>query len=165
LAQRHTAGIRRLLYGLFNGNREDMEDAEQEIFLALFQTLPSFKGKSSFKTFLYRLCRNKAIDMLRKKGREKRILRFCTDFSDTGNPEAIVMKRESGREILKHFRELNREERTLLILKDVEGLSIKELGRIMEVPIGTVKSRLHRTREKMADRLGGISEWNSIAGA
>ncbi len=160
------AGVRRLLYGLFNGNREDMEDAEQEILLALFQTLPRFKGKSSFKTFLYRLCRNKAIDMLRKKGREKRLLRFYAveTSPDAGNPETMVMKQESGREIIKRFRELNREERTLLILKDVEDLSIKELGRIMEVPPGTVKSRLHRTREKMADLLGGVSEWSSIAG-
>ncbi len=160
------AGIRRLLYGLFNGNREDMEDAEQEILLALFQTLPRFKGKSSFKTFLYRLCRNKAIDMLRKKGREKHLLRFYAveTSPDAGNPETMVMKQESGREIIKRFRELNREERTLLILKDVEDLSIKELGRIMEVPPGTVKSRLHRTREKMADLLGGVSEWSSIAG-
>ena len=155
--KKHIPEIRRFLYSLFNGNREDMEDAEQEILLALFQTLPRFRGDSSFKTYLYRLCRNKAIDSLRKKGRERRILRLIPRSTavDETNPEDEAVRRSERGEILRQFRRLNREERILLTLKDVEGVSIREVSCIMAVPEGTIKSRLHRTREKLAGLIRG----------
>ena len=66
--------MRRLLFGLFRGHREDMEDAEQEILLALYRSLSGFRFESGFKTYLYRFTRNKAIDIIRKKKRDRTVL-------------------------------------------------------------------------------------------
>ena len=67
LVTKYIPGIRRILYAILNGNREDVEDAEQEFIMALFKTLPYFNFKSSFKTYIYRIAKNKAIDVVRKK--------------------------------------------------------------------------------------------------
>ena len=160
LIERHRPGIRRLLYSLFVGHREDMEDAEQEILLSLYQDLHRFRGSSSFKTYLYRYSRNRAIDMLRKKGRERRALQSLYGEEPSGitHPEEMVLLRESRQEILDILFRMEEEERTLILLKDVEELSIREVSEIMKLPEGTVKSRLHRTRERLANKLrGGLS--------
>jgi RNA polymerase sigma-70 factor (ECF subfamily) len=164
LVQKHLAGMRRLLYGLFNGNREDMEDAEQEVLLSLFRSLPGFRGDSSFKTYLYRLCRNRSIDMLRKRRRDRRIIEFARKNRPPQgeDPEELVLNREKREEILQDLQSLDKEERTLVILKDIEGMSVRELSDIMGIPEGTVKSRLHRTRGKLVEMIGGKDKW--IAG-
>ncbi|MBA7649178.1 ECF RNA polymerase sigma factor SigW [subsurface metagenome] len=157
LMERHIKGMRRLLFTLLNGNMEDMEDAEQEILISLFNTLPHFRFKSSFKTYLYRLCRNKAIDLIRKKNRERKIL-FSISGQPSSNlyePEAEVLKKERGNRIFKLLFKLREEERSLILLKDVEGLSIKEITKIVGIPEGTIKSRLHRSREKLAELMAG----------
>ena len=164
LVKKHLAGMRRLLYGLFNGNREDIQDAEQEVLLALFRSLSDFRGEASFKTFLYRLCRNKSIDMLRKRSRDRRIIEFAKREVPlpVEDPEELVLTKEKREQILKNLESLDKEERTLVILKDIEGMSVRELSDIMGIPEGTVKSRLHRTREKLAAMIGGKDRW--IAG-
>ena len=72
LVERHLPRIRRLLAALLNGSAEDMADAEQEILVGLWVGLDRFRFASSFRTFLYRFCRNKAIDLLRREGRHRR---------------------------------------------------------------------------------------------
>ena len=72
LVERHLPAVRRLLAGLFNGVAEDIEDAQQEILATLYVGMDRFRFQSSFRTYFYRLCRNTAIDMLRRKGRERR---------------------------------------------------------------------------------------------
>jgi len=162
LVRRHVHGMRRMLYGIFSGNREDMEDAEQEILLALFQNLGRFRGEASFKTYLYRLCRNKSIDLLRRKGRERRVLRSYSEDrallllpGASEDPEEMAVRSSERTEILECLRKLDRDERTVVILKDLEGLPMKEISRIMAIPVGTVKSRLHRSREKLVQLIEG----------
>ena len=153
LVVRHKVVMRRILYSVLNGNKEDMEDAEQEILISLFKSLENFKFKSSFKTYFYRLCRNKAIDQVRKKARERRIItEIVLQPAETPvDPEEEVIKREEKREFLKLLNELKEEERSMIILKDVQGLSVKELSQVFKMPEGTVKSRLHRIREKVVN--------------
>ena len=100
LIERHIGGMRRLLFTLFNGNRDDMEDAEQEILLSLFQSLSRFKGRSSFKTYLYRFCRNKAIDILRKNKRERKIIPLLASMepAPSAHPEDQVVEKELKQE-------------------------------------------------------------------
>ena len=154
LIKRHIGTIRRLLYSLFRGHRADMEDAEQEVLLGLYQNLHRFRGASSFRTYLFRFTRNKAIDLIRKKERQRRIttrLAACLPDPVPPDPEERILQDESRREILDLLFEISEKERTLLLLKDVEGLSISEIGKIMGVPEGTIKSRLHRTRGRLAE--------------
>ncbi len=155
LIKRHTGTIRRLLYTLFVGHRADMEDAEQEVLLGLYQNLHRFRGTSSFRTYLFRFTRNKAIDLIRKKERQRRITRLAACLPDpvSPDPEERILQDESRREVLDLLFEISEKERTLLLLKDVEGLSISEIGKIMGIPEGTIKSRLHRTRGRLAELL------------
>ncbi len=160
LTQRHLSTIRRLLYTLFRGNRMDMEDAEQEVLLGLFQNLHRFRGSSSFRTYLFRFTRNKAIDLIRKKERVRRIVRRAATLPEPAPPDPVerILQDESKREIIELLFSISEKERTLLLLKDVEGFSIKEIGKIMKVPEGTIKSRLHRTRGRLAELLMARSE-------
>ena len=155
LVERYLGTIRRLLCTLFRGNRQDMEDAEQEVLLGLFQSLHRFRGASSFRTYLFRFVRNKAIDLIRKKERERRIVRRAASLPDPSppDPEETIIQSESRREVLDMLFTISEKERTLILLKDVEGFSIAEIGQIMGVPEGTIKSRLHRTRGRLAELL------------
>jgi len=155
--EKHIKPIRRLLFSILNGNREDMEDVEQEIFISLFQLLPEFRFESSFKTYLYRFCRNKAIDLIRKKNRYKKYLFFISSkpLNVPTDPEKNILKKEEVNGIRKMLFKLKEDERSLIILKDIEGFSIREITEIIGLSEGTVKSRLHRSREKLAKLLEG----------
>lgn len=156
LIKRHLKGIRRLLYGLLNGDQEDMKDAEQETLLSLFKTLSRFRGHSSFKTFLYRIAKNKAIDLIRKRKRETRIQKLISLQDSFGSCSSVdpFEQEESRQAVLAILERIRPEEKTLFLLKEVEKLSLQEISQVMGIAPGTVKSRLHRTREKIVRLLG-----------
>jgi RNA polymerase sigma-70 factor (ECF subfamily) len=152
LVERHLPSIRRLLYTLFNGQREEMEDAEQEIILSLFKGLKDFQFRSSFRTYFYRLARNRGIDCLRRKrSRERTLARIKPGLPNAEHlgPEQQALRREEIETLLGLFQSLPSRDRQLILMKDVDGFSIEEMAEILEVPAGTVKSRLHRAREKL----------------
>jgi len=152
LVERHLPSIRRLLYTLFNGQREEMEDAEQEIILSLFQGLKDFRFRSSFRTWFYRLARNRGIDCLRRKrSRERTLDRIKLGLPNAEHlgPEQQALRHEEIETLLSVFQTLASRDRQLILMKDVDGFSIEEIGQILEAPAGTVKSRLHRAREKL----------------
>jgi RNA polymerase sigma-70 factor (ECF subfamily) len=158
LVERHLPSIRRLLYTLFNGQREEMEDAEQEIILSLFQGLKDFQFRSSFRTYFYRLARNRGIDCLRRKrSRERTVARLRLGLwnKEPVGPEQQVLRREDIETLLNVFQTLRPKDRQLILMKDVDGFSIEEIADILEVPAGTVKSRLHRAREKLLRTVRG----------
>lgn len=164
LVERHLPVIRRLLAGLFNGVAEDMEDAEQEILAALYVGISGFRFQSSFRTFLYRLCRNTAIDMLRSKVRERKRVQAAGREAlalSANSPEAVfdpdhsLMREESRNALRRALASLGPDERLLVVLKESEGMSVEEIAHALSIPAGTVKSRLHRSREKLARLLGG----------
>jgi RNA polymerase sigma-70 factor, ECF subfamily len=163
--ERHLPAIRRLLAGLFNGAAEDIEDAEQEVLAALYTGIAGFRFQSSFRTFLYRLCRNTAIDILRSKGRERRRVEAAArealvHAGHTGeagfDPDTGLMREESRRALQKALALLAPDERLLIIMRESEGMAVEEMARVLSIPSGTVKSRLHRSREKLARLLGGM---------
>jgi RNA polymerase sigma-70 factor (ECF subfamily) len=158
LVERHLPSIRRLLYTLFKGQREDMEDAEQEIILTLFQGLKGFQFRSSFRTYFYRLARNRGIDCLRRRrSRQRALARLRPGLTDKEamSPEEQVLRREEIGTLLGVFQTLPFKDRQLIVMKDVDGFSIDEIAEILEVPSGTVKSRLHRARKKLAGFMRG----------
>lgn len=158
LVRRHIVPIRRLLYGLFRGHREDMEDAEQEVILALFRSLAGFGFRSSFPTFLYRLVRNRAIDLIRRRERERRSLeRFGRGQppAQAPHPEDVAVAEVARGEAMALLGGLRVEERTVVLLREVEGLSLEEIARALRLPRGTVKSRLHRARKRIERVLAG----------
>lgn len=151
LLRRHTPAIRRVLFGLFAGNREDMEDAEQEVVVALFRSLPRFGFRSSFPTFLYRLVRNRGIDLIRRRERERRSLRRWAGQrpADPPHPEEVAIAQVARGEAITLLGGLGPDQRVVVLLREVEGLSLEEIARILGVAVGTVKSRLHRARRSI----------------
>ena len=158
LVERHLPSIRRLLYTLLNGQREEIEDAEQEIILSLYQGLKNYRFSSSFRTYFYSLARNRGIDFLRRKqSRERALERLRVEAGNSGfeDPEERILRREEGETLLRVFRTLPPRDRELILMKDVDGFSVLEIVEILGVPAGTVKSRLHRAREKLAGMMRG----------
>ena len=157
LVGRHLPRIRRLLAALLGGDAEDMADAEQEILAGLWTGIERFRFASSFRTWLYRFCRNKAIDLLRREGRHRRRGEAAARAAVTAVPAdpGDGLEREERRaRVREALATLSADDRMLVVMKDVEDLGIAEIAATTGLPEGTVKSRLHRAREKLARRLG-----------
>jgi len=141
-----------------------MEDVKQDILIELYLKLKDFRFESSFKTYLYRLARNRAIDAVRKFSRErKHILDLKEELhggsANTVNslanldPEEEFIKKEERRSVLKTVLSLKERDRVILFMKDVEGLSVLDIAHSIGIPEGTVKSRLHRARGQVVNML------------
>jgi len=146
-------------------NHEDALDIAQESFVRVFRSLKTFKGDSSFSTWLYRIVNNLVLDELRKHRRRPLVV-MSTDAvvsTDEGEhllefrgpeslqPEEQVVRAETRREIELALRSVSPEHRLVLLLRDVQGFSYEEIAGILNVNIGTVKSRLNRARLSLRD--------------
>ena len=154
LVERHRPRLRRLLWTLFNGNNDDVDDAEQEILLALYTDLGRFRHEAAFSTYLYRYARNKAIDMLRKHARaRRRALAFANQPQPMVDPEEEAAAHHDEELALAAVMALPRADRELILMQESERMSIQEISRVSGLRPGTIKSRLHRLRKRLADDL------------
>jgi len=143
-------------------NAEDAADVVQDTFLSAFTALSSFKGDAEFFTWLYRIAFNTAISLKRKKrptvsleagraGGDGSI--DPDDPSEYIRPGAALERTEEDRQLHAAMARLSYEHREALVLKDIEGLKYEEMAEILGVPVGTVRSRLHRARTELRDLL------------
>ncbi|MFL5242814.1 MAG: sigma-70 family RNA polymerase sigma factor [Gemmataceae bacterium] len=143
------------------GNAEDAHDAVQDAFLNAYLSLDSFKGDSLFFTWLYRIAVNTAISLKRKhrvilsihgsRGGDKSF--DPADPSEAMEPGRGLERAEQEQRILAALNRLSAEHRAVLILKDMEGQKYEEMAEILNVPIGTIRSRLHRARTELREVL------------
>jgi RNA polymerase sigma-70 factor, ECF subfamily len=142
-------------------NAEDARDVVQEAFLHAYQSLHSFKGDSLFFTWLYRIAVNTAISMKRKK---RLVLRIQPtgeggstieplDPSESNRPGHALEMAEEERQVHEALGKLSAEHRAVLVMKDMEGMKYEVMAEILDVPVGTIRSRLHRARLEMRDLL------------
>lgn len=149
-------------------DRGEAEDLTQEVFVALYHHLPDFRGESRLSTWIYRITKNRALNRLKFLKRRQHgvqadlddpaIARLARD-PDTGDgehkdPVHTLANHKLSSVLERHLRELPEEQRTLVILRDLEDLSYEEIAEVTGLPLGTVKSRLHRARAELAQRLG-----------
>jgi RNA polymerase sigma-70 factor (ECF subfamily) len=141
---------------------EDAADVVQDAFLNAYQSLHTFKGDAEFFTWLYRIAFNTAISLKRKKravvsldagGRDGNL--DPDDPSEYIRPGAALERSEDQTQLRDAMERLSPEHREVLVLKDIEGLKYEEIAEILDVPIGTIRSRLHRARLELRDLLGG----------
>ena len=157
--------VRRYQDRLFNAvvrvveSAEDAADVVQEAFLNAYQSLNSFKGDSEFFTWLYRIAFNAAISLRRKK---KAVVSFDgadaraaepVDPSEFTRPGVALERSEEDAQLLTALGRLSPEHRMVLVLKDLEGQKYEDIAEVLDVPIGTVRSRLHRARMELKDLL------------
>ncbi len=151
-----------------SGNREDAEDLAQEAFLRAFAAINGFQRRSGFYTWLFRIAVNLAVSHRRKVGRRPALSLHeagpVPDGVDPGSrrpgpsddPAAVLGRRESHGLIEAALEALDDDHRAVVVLRDVEGFDYREIAAILEVSVGTVKSRLHRARMSLRERLAPV---------
>jgi RNA polymerase sigma-70 factor (ECF subfamily) len=163
------AAHQRMVYGLaFNilGNRDDALDLSQDVFLRVFRTLSSFRGQSALRTWIYRIVVNQARNRQRWWRRRHRAEQVSLDdylrnFGDLEArqdilPDRLLASKETAAKIWQAMDGLPFEQRTALILREVDGLRYDEIAYSLDIAVGTVKSRLTRARQALRAELLGL---------
>lgn len=152
LYERHGAQVYRLCLRLL-GSAPDAEDLTQEVFLKLFERARSFDGRARFTTWIHRLTVNTCLHRIEKEGlrRAQPLPAEDEEPADTGAAPGDALERREERGALEALlARLAPEQRAVLVLREVEGLSYREIAEVLSIPVGTVMSRLARARERLA---------------
>ena len=167
IVERYQSKVFRLAAALLK-NREDAVDIAQEAFVRAYANLGSFKGDSRFATWLYKIVNNLCIDWIRRRQTAK-----SEEFEETNrseedslapglisgrlhaNPQGQLLRRELAAKLQVALEALPPKHRQILWLREVEGLSYEELSEVLDIPKGTVMSRLYHARSKMQESLRG----------
>ena len=164
LVKRYQERIYATIYHM-TSNHEDANDLAQEAFIKAFQALKSFKGGSTFYTWLYRIAVNKTINFLKQRKNKHHLSLNDLDFNTEHNPDLVALisektpHRDAGlAELQKKLNEsllkLSEPHRMVVVLHDVQGVSHEEIAEIMDCNIGTVRSRLFYARQQLQGHLG-----------
>ena len=156
---------------LFNGmvqilrSESEAEDVVQDAFVLAFTKLDSFKGNSAFFTWLYRIAYNTAITRLRRRKPTVSIDGLsdskALDFPDAGPaPDDRIQQQEQAVQLNQAMERLSSEHRAILILREMEELDYDAISEILDLPVGTVRSRLHRARCQLREHLELIMDNN-----
>jgi RNA polymerase sigma-70 factor (ECF subfamily) len=163
LIQRYQQRIYATVYHM-TSNHEDANDLAQDSFIKAFQALKSFKGGSSFYTWLYRIAVNKTINFLKQRKNRVHMSLNDLDFNTENNPDLVALisdktpRRDAGLKELSEklnaaLLKLSEPHRLVMVLHDVQGLSHEEVAEVMDCNIGTVRSRLFYARQQMQSLL------------
>jgi len=145
-------------------NEEDAMDISQEAFVKAFRQLGNFRGDSRFSVWMYRLTYNLCIDFLRKKQKTNNVVSLNYETEDGGMspieipdlrdlPEETAMRGEIRNNITESIKELPLKHREVLVMREIAGMSYEELAATLKINVGTVKSRLARSRLKLIEIL------------
>jgi RNA polymerase sigma-70 factor (ECF subfamily) len=142
--------------------REDIEDVAQQVFIKVYVSLKQFDLRSTFSTWLYKITVNECYDYLRKKRVRKLV--YEADLSEEQvrqleafesgaglTPPDAAQRAELRQTVGRLLGELSEEDRMMLVLKEVEGFSVEEIGRVLDINVNTVKVRLFRARGRLVD--------------
>lgn len=144
LVRRHSSRVIRLCAALLSDPVE-AEDAAQEVFLKAYRSLKSYRGGSAFSTWLYRLTFNYCTDLLRRRGRQKM---EPMEMEIAPDPRPNPQKEwEAGDTVRRLLDSLTEEAKTILILREVQGLSYEETAQVLDCSVDAVKARLRRARQ------------------
>ena len=144
-----------------------VQDIAQETFIRAYRALPKFRGESAFYTWLYRIAVNTAKKALVDLKRDPLVTqaamvnhddgdetsRVENELSDGETPESLLQSKQIGATVNAAIDALSEDLRQAIVLREIEGLSYEEIAAVMNCPIGTVRSRIFRAREAIADRL------------
>lgn len=164
LVAKYQRRVERLISRLIRDPAE-VEDVAQEAFIKAYRALPQFRGESAFYTWLYRIAVNTAKNFLVSQGRRPRPLAdapieedgesfdAADVVEDINTPDAVLHSRQVAETVNAAIEALPPDLRTALTLREIEGLTYEEIAEAMDCPIGTVRSRIFRAREAIAERL------------
>lgn len=154
LVEEYQSQVINIAYGMLS-NREDAYDAAQEVFLRIYKNIGNFRGESALSTWIFRITKNVCMDFLRKR---RELVSLDADEENAPrqdipdhrySPEKSVERTELQRLVRQAISQMEEKYRLAITLFDIEGLSYEEIAEILDCPVGTVKSRLSRAREKL----------------
>ena len=147
LVEQYRDNVYRLAYRMC-GNAYDADEAAQEAFVAAWRALPNFRGDAKFSTWLYRLTTNAAIDVMRREKRHKAVGdgEMVDLADDADSPQETVERTEQQEAVQKALAALSEEYREVLLLRYMEELDYAEIAEVLQLPSGTVKSRINRAK-------------------
>jgi RNA polymerase sigma-70 factor, ECF subfamily len=166
LVEKYRQRVWRLAYNVLR-DREEAWDVAQEAFVRAWQALPNFRGQSAFYTWLFRIVMNVASDRVRARAARGRAFgteripeedwdRVLVDQPADARPDAAAAGAEQRARIERALAMLSPDHRRIVVLSDIEGLSYREIADVLEIPMGTVMSRLHNARKRLKAALGPL---------
>ncbi|HEX9776069.1 MAG TPA: sigma-70 family RNA polymerase sigma factor [Actinomycetota bacterium] len=140
------------------GRREDALDVTQDVFVTAMRSLRTFRGDAQLTTWLHRVTVNACLDQARRAKRRRGIpLEVLGEQPASGpGPDERAESASRAAEVRRALARLTTDHRAVLVLHDLQDLDYAEVARILEVPVGTVKSRIHRARVELAGLLGHL---------
>lgn len=146
------------------GSREDALDVAQQAFVLAWQKLSSFRHEAAFYSWLYRIARNVAVSRVRRQRIGSGSLEQMqtasgfepTDTSSESSPEHSMEQAEQVQLVQETLQKIADEFRQPLVLKDIDGFSYEQIAEILDIPLGTVRSRIFRGRQELIERLNRI---------
>lgn len=168
LVRQNQDRVYNLLFRL-TGNEADARDLAQDVFLSAWRAMGRFTGESRFSTWLYAI----AVNAARSRGRHLTVVRRVTPVSldaagpdgavrefaaAGGSPSAAIERREAHEKAQEALDALEPELREAIVLREIEGLDYAAIARALEVPLGTVKTRIHRARLALREKMKGYLE-------
>lgn len=156
LVRRHQKAIFNIIYRLL-GDYDEASEVAQEVFLSAYKAIAHFRGDANFYTWLYRIAFNQASTRRKRLGiSQQRHLPLATvELSDNGcsDPAKTVERKELQRRVQGALDTLDKEDAMIILLRDLQDFAYEDVAVILKIPLGTVKSRLHRARRALKTRL------------
>jgi RNA polymerase sigma-70 factor, ECF subfamily len=150
------------------GDHDAALDVSQEVFLKAYRGLARFQGESQFFTWLFRITMNETISARRRRDRRQRPLSLGREDADgervqdppdtSFEPGAEAGRQDDLAMIQRAIATLDDEQAQVILLRDVDGRSYQEIAEVLELPLGSVKSKIHRARQALKDRLASTVE-------
>ncbi len=155
-----------------SGNAADAEDLTQEAYFRAYRSFDSYEGDKPFANWILRIVTRLYLDLLRHRRRRVQTVSydnplhkdsgeddlFFEQADNTDNPESVLMDSTLGEELENALRSLPAEQRLVVMLADVEGVPYKDIAEILDAPVGTIRSRLHRTHKALRKQLAKWEE-------
>ncbi len=161
----HLQGMARCARFLVRGNRADAEDLVQDAVLRAFEAFPRFQPGTNLRAWLFRILRNVYVDQLRKRGRQSELAESLETAPESDSAlddfRAQATRERTEADLEAALARLPAELRMALLLVDGEGMRYDEVAEVMECPVGTLRSRLHRGRHLLRQQL--LEIWRSRA--
>ena len=151
------------------GNENDSLDIAQDVFIKIWRYIATYRGDCRFSTWIYRICTNACLDFLRRdrvwaasalpsyidKAGDEVTVEPC-DNSTSSSPEAFAVQRETSNNVRSAIDRLSPEQREIILLRDIEGYGYEEISSMLNLGIGTVKSRISRARLHLKELLSDV---------
>ncbi|HEX9786749.1 MAG TPA: sigma-70 family RNA polymerase sigma factor [Candidatus Binatia bacterium] len=156
LVRRHEKPIFNLVYRML-GDYDDAAETAQEVFLSAFRAIGQFRGDANFSTWLYRIALNHATTRRKSTSLRQRRLVPIDDTEMVNDvqlgPAESLEKKEIRERVQLALNELEPEDAMVILLRDLQDIAYEDVARLLNIPVGTVKSRLHRARQALKARL------------